>query len=75
MCEVSDKLKLCTCRTKGVEQLKHYWILKRPTEQFIIVHRDLILPADIGETAHNLDQQTNLKLLNDGNCFDIEFQH
>ena len=75
MCKVSDKLKLCTCKTKNVGQLKHYWILKRPTKKTHFVVGEMILPADIGEAADKLNQKTILKQLNDGNIFDVEMQH
>lgn len=29
MCTISDKIILCTCDIKNVENLKHYWILYR----------------------------------------------
>lgn len=75
MCTVSDKLMLCTCKTENVEQLKHYWILKRPTEKTHWVVGEMILPADIGENADKLNQKIILTQLNNGNCFDIELQH
>ena len=75
MCKVSDKLKLCTCKTKNVEQLKHYWILKRPTESIYHIEGITILPADIGEAAHTYNQRTIMAQLNDANCFDFELTH
>lgn len=75
MCTVSEKLKLCTCKTENVERLKHYWTLKRPTEKTHCVVGEMILPANIGETADKINQNTILKQLNKGNCFDIELQH
>jgi hypothetical protein len=29
MCKVSNKFKLCTCKTDDVEKLCHYWIFYR----------------------------------------------
>ena len=75
MCTVSEKLKLCTCKTENVERLKHYWTLKRPTEKTHFVVGEMILPANIGETADKINQNTILKQLNKGNCFDKELQH
>lgn len=75
MCTVSDKFKLCSCKTKNVEDLKHYWILKRPTEKTHLVVGEMILPADIGEEADKLNQKIILTQLNKSNCFDIELQH
>lgn len=75
MCKVSDKLKLCTCKTKNVERLKHYWRLKRPTEKKHCVVGEMILPADIGDRSHKLNQKTILKQLNETNVFDVEIRH
>jgi hypothetical protein len=75
MCKVSNKLKLCTCKTKTVEQLKHYWILKRPTERTHWIIGEMILPVNIGKDADKLNQKTILKQLNKGDIFDIELQH
>lgn len=75
MCTVSDKLKLCSCKAENVERLKHYWILRRPTEKTHWVVGLMILPADIGKDADKLNQQNILRQLNSRNCFDIELQH
>lgn len=75
MCTVSDKLKLCTCKTENVKQLKHYWILKRPTDRTYFVIGEMILPAYIGEAADKINQNKILSQLKNGNCFDIELQH
>ena len=72
MCKVSDKLKLCSCKTEIVETLKHYWILSRPngTEGNII--GEILPPAYIGEQVERLNESTIRKLLNDGNFFEVE---
>lgn len=75
MCKVSDKLKLCTCKTKNVERLKHYWILKRHNGQNNCIVGEAILPANIGEQANKINEKALLKMLNQGNCFDITLQH
>lgn len=75
MCTVSDKLKLCTCKTKDVERLKHYWMLQRPNGQGEEMLGDIILPADIGENKNKMNVETICKKLNGGNCFDVALQH
>lgn len=75
MCKVSDKLKLCTCKTKNVERLKHYWILKRHNGQNNCIVGEAILPANIGDQADKINEKAILEMLNEGNCFDIELQH
>lgn len=75
MCKVSDRLKLCSCKTENVETLKHYWILKRHNGGDDSIMGDAIMPANIGENANDLNIDTILTALNEGNCFDIEMQH
>lgn len=74
MCTISDKLKLCTCKTKRVDQLEHVWFLKRPNDKNICVFGEMMFPAEIGEKADELNQKTILTQLNNGNCFDVDFQ-
>jgi hypothetical protein len=75
MCIVSDNLKLCTCKTKDVAQLKHYWIIKRRNARTSSIVGQIILPAYIGKNADKLNEKTILKQLNEGNIFDVELQH
>ena len=75
MCKISDKLKLCTCNTNNVEQLKHYWILRRPNGPNICLFGEAFLPANIGEQLDLINEKTILKMLNESNCFDKELQH
>ena len=75
MCTVSDQLKLCSCKTKNVEALKHSWVLKRPNGGQDCIIGEAILPANIGEEVDKINIRTIRKMLNSGNCFDIELQH
>lgn len=75
MCKVSNKLKLCSCKTIDVERLKHYWILYRPNNDGHCIVGEMILPANIGEKADKYNSNTIRKNLNEGNCFDVEMQH
>lgn len=75
MCKVSDQLKLCSCKTKDVEKLKHYWILKRHNGENNCIVGEAILPANIGEDTDRLNIKTLGKMLNSGNCFDVNLQH
>ncbi len=75
MCKVSDQLRLCSCKATNVEKLKHYWILKRHDGGSNFILGEAILPADIGEDANKINVSTLAKMLNNGNCFDIEMQH
>jgi hypothetical protein len=78
MCTVSDQLKLCSCKTKDVKSLKHYWRLRREKEENefrVCIMGSIIPPANIGEKAHEMNENTILKQLNQNNCFDVELQH
>ena len=75
MCKVSDQLKLCSCKTDVVEKLKHYWILKRHNGGNTNVIGEAILPQNSFETADKINFTTIAKMLNSGNCFEIELQH
>lgn len=72
MCQVSDKIKLCSCKTKNVEQLKHYWIIKRRNKDTSFIVGEIMMPAEIGEENHKINQDIILNQLNAGDIFDIE---
>ncbi len=75
MCKVSDKLKLCSCKTEKVENLKHYWILNRPEDKGQYILGEIMPPADIGEEVEKFNIQRLRKHLNHGNCFDVKLSH
>ena len=75
MCKVSDKLKLCSCKTQDIRELKHYWILKRNDGGDLSVVGETMIPVNIGEKADKLNADTLCVMLNEGNCFDVEMQH
>ena len=75
MCTISDNLKLCSCKSQNVTQLKNFWILKRTSRKTQYIVGEVILPANISETVEKNNQNTLLNKLNIGNCFDIELQH
>ena len=72
MCEVSDKLKLCTC-SSDISKLKYYWVFYRyagnKLENMI---GEPIMPVAINPETDILNIQLIGKLLNDGNVFDFE---
>ena len=72
MCKVSDKIKFCTCGTKQVWKLKHYWVLyryKRGQSPFI---GEPVMPAWIDEDLDNLNISTLIKRLNEADAFDTD---
>jgi hypothetical protein len=74
MCTVSDKLKLCTCDTQDYYQLQHYWTFHR----FIAGKKNFIIgEALIAYLDRDLDQlnyETILRQLNEGNPFDVDLK-
>lgn len=75
MCKVSDKLKLCSCKTESAGTLKHYWVLTRPADKDEYIVGDILPPADIGEQIQKFNINSLRKHLNSGNCFDVELIH
>jgi len=75
MCQVSDKIKLCSCKTKNVESLKHYWQIKRKNKDTSYIVGEISMPADIGEKNDKLNMDIILNQLNTGNIFDMDIEH
>ena len=75
MCKISNKIKLCSCKTENVESLKHYWVLQRPENKGEFILGEILPPADIGEETEKFNISALRKQLNDGNCFDIDLLH
>ncbi|RZJ34740.1 MAG: hypothetical protein EOO51_08410 [Flavobacterium sp.] len=74
MCELSDKIKFCTCAAKSTDSLRHYWILHRfnaNKEEFT-----LGMPNFPDEELYLFDHQANkTKLatrLNEPDAFDFD---
>jgi hypothetical protein len=72
MCIVSDKLRLCSCKTEKLEKLKHYWVLQRFQDRGSDILGTLVPPADIDEGSNIYNKMALLEALNSGECFDIE---
>ena len=74
MCKISTQLKLCTCKTKEVETLKHYWILYRPHFDGMEILGSINAPADVSMETDLCNEETLNTLLNVGNCFDVDMK-
>ena len=72
MCEVSDKLKLCTCNS-DIIRLKNYWAYykKAPGKVSFIIGEPM-MPAQIDPKVKSFNTKLLKGLLNDGNVFDFE---
>ena len=72
MCRVSDKLKLCTCKTEDVYKLKHYWIFYRFIEgQKRIVIGSVNPPYRLDLFLDMINRQSLMRILNEESPFDV----
>ena len=60
MCKISDKLKLCTCKTENIEQLKNYWILYKYHKSDIIMMGLPMLPQEYQIGKENNENSVTL---------------
>ena len=75
MCEISEKVQLCTCSDTELKTAKNIWVLSRAKpvpglEEDVIV--GIYLPSRISDSETekmNIDRLA--KTLNNGNCFDV----
>lgn len=74
MCTISDKLKLCTCKTDDIEKLEHYWVLYKYEKSDIIKMGLPVMPQEfeIGESVNENNYNKIEEMLNAGYCFDME---
>jgi hypothetical protein len=78
MCEVSDKIKFCTCaEAENIEELDSYWVLHKfnpGNDDFLIGM--LEPPTAFRDPNFELNQNVILDRLNDGEAFDkpLEFE-
>lgn len=76
MCKISDRLKLCTCKTEDVELLKNYWILYKYKKSNVFLMGEPMLPQyyEIGKETNEYNYNKLEELLNTRNCFDIDIE-
>ena len=71
MCEVSDKLQLCTCAKIDFDNAKHYWILHRFAKgQEVEVMGEPVMPYGIDEETDLKNRALLKTLLNEKAVFD-----
>ena len=71
MCQVSGKLKLCTC-SSDIDRLKYYWVFYRHNKSkndFIM--GEPIMPAKIDPALNSFNREVLGELLNNGDGFDV----
>lgn len=72
MCEISDKLKLCTCN-KGVSKLNYTWEYYRYVgNKGIYTMGEIMMPFSLEPALEEHNRELLTRLLNDGNVFDFE---
>ena len=74
MCEISDKIKFCTC-SSDVEKLKHYWILHRKmkkNEMIQVCVGTYMMLNEKAQAFFELNTSTLLKRLDDSDAFDVD---
>ena len=73
MCEVSDKLKLCSCFKVAFGKARHYWILHRfIKDKFEIVIGLPMLPHFLSVDVDTKNKKLLLSLLNQPDTFDSD---
>ena len=72
MCNISNKIKLCSCTNRSVNKLDHYWILHRFNEaRDIIIIGEPIMPYEMSNPNYGINVATLKTRLNDNDAFDI----
>ena len=76
MCEISDKIKFCTC-SSDVETLKHYWVLHRKSAnldemQFCV--GTYMMPNEKAMAFLEINTTTLEKRLNESDAFDVHLE-
>lgn len=76
MCEISDKIKFCTC-SSDVENLKHYWVLHRKSAkldemQFCV--GTYMMPNEKAKAFLEINSTTLINRLNESDAFDMNLE-
>ena len=74
MCEISEKLKLCTCNS--VDNILDYWIYyKNESRNNETIIGEVIAPYNFQKESASETSSQLIKMLNQQNCFDFEINH
>lgn len=75
MCEISDKIKFCTCKAKSTERLKNYWVFHQYEEgRFDGIMGSCDPPMLMDEQMVQYNEETLLKRVNETDAFDVDLQ-
>jgi hypothetical protein len=75
MCQISHKIKFCTCSNEDPETFKNYWIFYRydkNRKDFVIGEVSLFIPFNEEMVQYN--EATLLQRINEHDAFDIDLQ-
>lgn len=71
MCQISDKIKFCSCSSTSIESLKHYWLLYRYEKQKDSFTLGLaMMPTYLKDQNFKINQSAILEKLNSEDGFD-----
>lgn len=74
MCEISEKLKLCTCNS--VDNILNYWIYyKNESRNNETIIGEVVAPYNFQKESAIQTSSQLIKMLNQQNCFDFEINH
>lgn len=75
MCELSRKLKLCTCAAASVSELRNYWILHRfdKTKDFIVAG-SIVLYDEPSKSVQAHNKALLLERLQEADAFDVDLR-
>lgn len=72
MCQVSEKIRFCTCGEKEIEKLRNYWVLYRydpKQEEYVI--GEPVMPTRLRDPEFFFNQGILQKRLNEKDAFDF----
>lgn len=72
MCNLTDSIKFCTCKSSSTKHLQNYWQLYRrnPDRNIVLVGEPIFLPHLI-TLNYEANKITLLKRINEADAFDI----
>jgi hypothetical protein len=73
MCEISDKIKFCSCSVPSIESLKHYWVFHKIVKgKFLYIIGEPVWPHFLNKEIEKCNKAILLKRVNEIDAFDIQ---
>lgn len=71
MCQVSEKIKFCSCATTNPRNLKHYWVWHQYNkDKSIMIVGEIFMPDFIIDKNFKINNKTILNRLSETDAFD-----